>query len=401
MDTLPVINRHKLKIFISAGFFSFITVSLSVVFMLMVIQPTWSALNLHVPGEINTKVDFTQPVDAIFYIRNADLGYRDGAETSVSVPFHPLVSLLINAFPLINPINYRFWFISLLTAFLALTAVFFCYRDISQTAQSPKVILLALLLPGGLAMATGNAEYPCLLFTSLIVLSIFKKWPLILTIIISALAILTKPNALYMVPFLAIYFIDGLQTRDMEFAKRNVAGILSILIVWIALMLYVGITLGQIDIYWRSRDLYSPPLSAGILTFFQQFSRIFVHDHSSGERLKYITALAIPTVDMWLLIGIRLKEKHKLSILAGLLSILVITFITNNPNKVIVYAATFPGHFFVGFAFIEQAFQKRNLGEIELGIIKILRYSSGVIYILFCLLMGIFFILGTPLEWYF
>ena len=356
-------------------------------------------MDLHVPGEKETKVDFTQPVDAIFYIRNAELGYRNGNETSVSVPFHPLVSVLILLFPTFLSLNYRLLLISLLSAIGALVTLSFCFREIAPSQQITKSLLLILLLPGGLAIATGNAEFPCLFLTSLLFLGLLKNWHISLLILLSSLAILTKPNALYMVPMLLVYFLEGIHKKEFGYARRHLIAAVTILIAWFLLMLFVGITLGRIDIYWRSRDIYTPPLTIGPLTFFQQLSRVLVHNYNPGIQLKYLTALAIPAVDMWLLTLVNLKEKHKLAFLAGLFSIFFITFATNNPNKVIVYSATFPGHFLIGILFLRQVFSKKFKAD-NLAF-KLIQYATGIVFILFCVSMVIFFVLGTPLEWYF
>lgn len=367
-----------------------------------VLKPIWTALDLHVPGEPTIKVDFTQPVDSIFYIRNADWGYRWSVSVPTSIWFHPILSWGINALRSYASSNYRLWLISLLSAFGALIVVYEYIREISPIFLSPAALLLVPLLPGGLGIATGNAEVPCLLFTSLLSLSVMQRWKTYHPLLWGALAILTKPNALYMIPILGTYVISAVFAKDRKQAQNGVLGIASLSVVWLLWILYVDMQIGQVGAYWQVREIGSVPLSAGPMTFLQRAARVIVYSSNQGEILKFITALTIPLVDMWLLLVIRLKnEAHRFSILMGIVAMVGITFFINNPNKIIVYATTLPGHFTIGLLFLKQAFGKKANDLLEKPLEKIFRYLAGAVYVAFCVSMVLFFIIGTPLEWYY
>jgi len=372
-------------------------------FAFAILKPAWIALDLHVPGEPSTKIDFTQPVDSIFYVRNADWGYRWSVLVPTSVWFHPVVTWGIRSLPALLSSNYRLWLISLLSGFGALIAVYEYIKEISPTRLKASALLLVPLLPGGLSIATGNAELPCLFFTSLLSLSILRGWASYHPLLWGALAILTKPNALYMIPILGVYLTAAVFTRDRKIVQNSLFGIASILAVWLLWILFVDVNAGQLGAYWQVREISSVPLSGGPLTFLQRFARVLVYSSNQGEVLKFVTALAIPLLDMWILLLVPLKsETHRVSILAGILAMVFVMFAINNPNKIIVYATTMPSHFAIGLLFLEQSFGKQaNGNDLEKPLARLVRLSLGTSYLAFCVLMGLFFIIGTPLEWYY
>ncbi|NVN96599.1 MAG: hypothetical protein HXX14_20345 [Bacteroidetes bacterium] len=175
---------------------------LSILFAILFLGPFWASLDLHVPGEKWNKIDFTQPVDSIFYVRNAELGYRWGVSDPTSLWFHPLIAWCIQLVPISLPGNIKFWILSLISGLLASLAVYKFTNLITLTPLNPRMILLIPFIPGGIGIATGNAEIPCLLFTSLLGISVLTKQPLLYPLLFGSLSILTKPNALYMIPFL-------------------------------------------------------------------------------------------------------------------------------------------------------------------------------------------------------
>jgi hypothetical protein len=176
-------------------------------------------------------------------------------------------------------------------------------------------------------------------------------------------------------------------------------GILSILIVWILWIFYVDLQVGHPGAYWQVRKIGTVPLTAGPFTFLQRTARVLVFSSHIGEILKYVSVLAVILVDMWVLLIVRLrKETHRLAILFSIFSMLGITFVLNNPNKIIVYTTTFPGHLSIGLIFLQQAFGYHPLDTIYE---KLVRIASGVMYLAFCFLMALFYMIGTPLEWYY
>jgi hypothetical protein len=366
---------------------------------LVLLRPVWLALDLHVPGEPNNKVDFTQPVDSVFYVRNAQIGYHWDANAPTSIWFHPLLVWCIELLPSDIPANCRLWFISVVAAFGAMVITYAYIKEISSARLRPWILLAVPLLPGGLAVATGNAEFPCLLFSSLLILSVVRKSSFCYPLLWGALAVLTKPNALYMVPAVGVYLVDGIIKRDRETVRNSLLGILGITATWLIWIAFVDINTGSFGAYWQSRKVATVPLSSGVFTFLKRAARVLLYASDNGEKLKFATALVIPVVDMWIILVAPLRDEvHRLSIIAGVLAVLSTSFVLNNPNKVVVYSITLPGHITAGLLFLEQSFRKKKAERaLERGV----RYLSGISYLLFCALIATFFVVGTPLEWYY
>jgi hypothetical protein len=175
-------------------------------------------------------------------------------------------------------------------------------------------------------------------------------------------------------------------------------GIIGIMVTWCFWIFYVDYKVGQVGAYWFIRSICSVPLTAGPLSILQRAVRSIVFYNENGEILKYITALSIPIIDMLILLVLPFnKEHHSMAFFSGFFAIMFIMFATNNPNKIIVYSTTLPCHLIVGLLFIKQTLFE-NESKIILSIVKKL---SGISYICFGLLMIVFYILGTPLGWYY
>lgn len=393
-------TRDPINMLIERRIFPYavITVLWSALFILLVVNPLWEKLDLHVPGESLTKVDFTQIVDSVFYVRNADLGYRWNLPTSIW--FHPLVVWGINILPAFIATRYRLWLLSLFAGLLSITLVNEYVKETSFERISPWILLVIPIIPGGLGIATGNAEFPCLVFTSLLVLSVLRKEKWYLPLIWGALAILTKPNAVYMILGLCVYIFGRQNDDDSKVVRNSVLGIAGILIAWALWFTYVDIQANRFGSYWETRELAANvPLVKGFFDFMRNISRIVVYTDDYGQALKFLTALAVPLVDIWILQVIPLRsETHRLSILLTVMSMLAIALTTNNPNKIVVYSTTFPGHFAIGLLFLKQAFSFTGSNG---WIVKLVRVSAGISYLMFCVLMAMFYIIGTPLMWYY
>jgi hypothetical protein len=193
----------------SAVSFSFFTILMSMGFAFFILDPLWKSLDIHVPGEPNVKVDLTQPVDTIFYVRNAELGYRWDTSVPTSLWFHPLLSWSLHLLPRTIPSNYRLWALSNVAAFCSLIVVYRYTNLISLATLHPRTLILVPLLPGCLGITTANAEFPCLLFTSLLLVSVLCRYSYYYPILWGALAILAKPNALYLVLPLGVYLVGA------------------------------------------------------------------------------------------------------------------------------------------------------------------------------------------------
>lgn len=367
---------------------------------ILILDPIWKTYSIHVPGEPSTKVDFTYPVDSIFYIRNAENGYRWSAKVPTSIWFHPVISWLIEIMPKAIPANWRYYLISLVSAPLALYCVYRYTQIVLEVKTSPALIPFAILISGGLNMAVGNAESLSLLFNALILLSVLERFPISISLLVGVISILIKPNALYMLAPLAVYGIYDLIGKDYKNALRSLFIALGILVTWGGWILYVDYMSGQTGAYWQAREIATVPLYAGFLTLIYRMIESIALGNI-GEILKYATAFLIPLIDLWLVLLVPFRsEKHRLASISGLIMLLLISFATSNPNKIFVYAMTLPSHLLIGWVILQlgiQALQKQSSFSKGQFILVI---TTFWIYVLVSIGMIIFFIVGTPLGWY-
>jgi len=373
-----------------------ITVAASVFLMVFTIDPIWTRLGLHVPGAPGALVNFTQPVDAVFYARNAQDGYQWGSRNRTSIWFHPLLVWGVDLLPGRIPANDRLWLISILSGVVALGLAGPLFDHLSKEKLDPPIIGLAAVLPGGLAIATGNAEFPCLVFTTALLLSVLNKDHPVLPLLWGGLAVLAKPNALYMVPILAVYLIHAWPRGDRRVALNSLAGIGALLLTFLGWMLFVDYQSHEPGAYWAARKITIVPLE---FSFLERSLRIFLFSPDAAQKLKFASALFIPLVEAALAVAIPLRRQvDRAAILAGIGAIFLSTVLLNNPNKIMSYMITLPAHLIVSLVFIREAFRYKNPeGKLE----RITRKSAGVMYLCYCAVMLVFFILGTPLRWYY
>jgi len=367
---------------------------------IFILNPIWKIYGIHVPGEPNTIVDFTYPLDSIFHIRNAEIGYRWSAKVPTSIWFHPVISWLIEIMPKILPANWRYYFISIVSAPLALFCAYRYAQNALEVKINPKFIPLAILIPGGLNMAVGNAESPSLLFNTLVILSLLERYPISINLLFGIIAILIKPNALYMLAPLTVYGIYDFIGKDYKNALRALIIALGILVTWGGWILYVDFMSGQTGAYWQAREIATVPLYAGLLTLIYRMIESLIQGNI-GEILKYTTAFLIPLVDLWLLILVPFRsEKHRLASISGVIMLLLISFVTSNPNKIFIYAMTLPSHLLIGWIVLQLGFQSYSeQGSFSKRYDYLVRVALWF-YVLVSIGMTIFFIVGTPLGWY-
>jgi hypothetical protein len=365
-----------------------------------ILNPLWKFYGIHVPGEPNTKVDFTFPLDSIFYIRNAELGYRWSTKVPTSIWFHPIISWLIEIMPNVIPANWRYYLISIASVPLSLFCVYKYSQKILEIRLKPGFISLAMLIPGGLNMAIGNAETLTLLFNNLILLAILDCYPFTVSFLIGITAILVKPNVLYLLAPVTVYGFYDLLAKDYKNALRCLVINLGILVGWGSWILFVDMMSGQVGAYWQAREVATVPLYAGFLTIVYRATEN-ISLGNLGESLKYITALLIPLVDLWLILLVPFRnEKHRLASISGIILLLFISFATCNPNKIVVYIMTLPSHLIAGLVIFQLGYQsfseKGNLLKQHDLFIK----TAFILYILFSIGICAFFIIGTPFGWY-
>jgi hypothetical protein len=256
--------------------------------------------------------------------------------------------------------------------------------------------MLCLIAPGGLGLATGNAEIPCLFFTTALLLSVlcWHNWGV--TGACGVAAVLTKPNALYMVPVLLVYLAWAVRCGDKDLRRHSTIGITAILATWFLWMGIVGWQTGQLDAYWASRELSRSYAPGNAWAFFQEMLSAFIYTGDIREMVRFTTALVIPVVNM-VILGLApfRRERDRYAMAVGNLAMLVIGLYMGNPNKIIVYSTTLPGHFAAHMMLIQSlATQLR----VRPGVGSL---SALALYGLYCAALLVVYVLGTPLAWYY
>lgn len=382
---------------ISVWAYAFATVLGAILVGVFVLNPIWSRFapsGVFVPDLLPP---IMAPVDGKYYIHNAEVGFGWTTYDPLSLWFHPLLSWILTLLPRWLPLNYWFWILGVLFAAASLPLVQRLAVLLSGKSDFPRWLLpLCLLAPGGLGMATGNAELPVLFFVLGLMLSVlvWHKWWL--TVPFAVLAVLTKPNALYMVPILLIYFVGGLRRNDPQLYRQALLGIVALLGTWLAWSWLVDWKAGYAGLYWKLRFLSKYYTGQGdTRTFFEHLVASF-SEHNVRNMVRYSTALLIPLANLLVIGLVPLKdETHRYAMAAGNLTMLVLTVYLGNPNKTIVYTSTLPGHFATHALLIATIIG--TLGMLK----RTQRIVVGVLYTSYCLATLFVFVLGTPMCWYY
>ena len=377
---------------------TFATLLIAITLGILVLNPIWSRLAVSGLFPQYILPPITAPVDGIYYILNSVLGYQWKTRDPLSLWFHPLLSTLLKLLPASFPKNYEFWFLTLAFAAGTLPLIYQLIRTLSgNDSFSPWLLILCLIAPGGLEFATGNAEIPALFFETALLMSVLiweNSW---ITLTCAILAILTKPNALYMVPLLAVYLIVGLHERNNKLISQSLLGIVFILGTWLAWIWVVDWKTGGTDIYWAAREQESIYLGIGgnIFYFFGSLAQSFLTPNSPRDEIRYGMALAIPLAN-YLFIGLAPtpKNEHRFAAAAGNTAMLAIELLMGNPNKILVYTTTLPTYFPVHLILIGDIFNNFSHSKCLKSIV------IGIAYLAYCFLMVIIYVLGTPLRWY-
>lgn len=334
------------------------------------------------------------PVDGRFYLLNAECGFRWNPPDPLSLAFHPLLSWLLAILPNWISLAKWFWLISLV---FSVGALLLCHR-ITEVVTEDQVasgwLLTCLVAPGGLAIATGNAEMPTLFFSALLWLSVLHARRLWVTVAAGSLAILVKPNALYMVPVLAVY-ASSHSWEHRNIRRNALMGIATIVIIWFGWIAFVDWNAGQVGTYWMMRKAFNPEASVGSGIFFEHFSSVLLHRPVLHDQVRYATALIIPLISFVILGLIPLRDMpHRYAMAAGITAMLAIVLGLGNPNKIIVYSTTLPGHFLTHMLFLRHLVQAVDITPTR-------RIFMGCLYGLYCFMMLGVYVLGTPRRWYY
>lgn len=375
---------------------SLATVAVAVAVGVVVLNPLWGALadpRMFPPA---VQPPASAPIDGLYYIQNAQSGYQWRTQDPLSLWFHPLLSWVLGVLPRWLPYNLWFWALAAVSAAASLPLVWrlsLCLAG--RDAFPPGWLMLCLLAPGGLVMATGNAEMPALFFALVLLLSVLEGRRGWLTGLSAALAMLTKPNALYLVPMLVVYFAIGVGRHDRRLWRQALIGIAALLFTWLAWAGVVGVQTGTWDAYWQTRVAEQWYLGTGdAALFFAKLAGALAGNFGLRDLVRYSTALLIPVVSLVVLGVVPLADEgHRYALAAGNLTMLAIAIFMGNPNKILVYSTTLPGHFVAHLLLLRWFLVPSPRASYR-------RIVGGAAYGLYCLLLVVDFVAGTPLAWY-
>jgi hypothetical protein len=376
--------------------YSVITAAIALIIGVVVLNPLWTK---YAPPFPFPKVlpPICAPADGVFYLRNADHGYQWKTEDPLSLWFHPLLAWVVSAAPNWQPS--RVWFLITSVAF-AVGSIILTHRFVrilsGFESASARLLPLCLLAPGGLSIATGNAELPTLFFTLATLISVlhWRKWWL--TASTAALAILVKPNALYMVPVLLTYLVFGLAEKNHGLCRHAVLGTVTLVVTWLLWMGVVDWHAGRMGAYWSVRMSSRGYVAGDAWSFFDQLARSFLYGSSIRERVRYSSALVIPLASLWLIGYVRLSdESHRYAMAAGNIAMLAVALYMGNPNKIIVYVTTLPSHFATHVLVLDRLGRSVSLTDHPLSVGPAAMYGG------YCACMILLYVLGTPLAWYY
>lgn len=392
MKSLSVLRNNSVWIY------SILTIFIALVIGWEVLNPIWSYYAVPSILTLDPLPPITAPVDGVFYLRNADHGYAWRTRDPLSLWFHPLLSCIVSLLPKWLPSNFWFWVTSLIFAGGCLLLIYRVTQLVTPEIEIPVWFLpLCLIAPGGLGMATGNAEIPTLFFALLLLLSVLHWQYWWLTVLAAAAVILTKPNGLYMIPVLIVYFVAGLLEANKMLWKQAFIGMISLLSTWLLWIWIVDWQTGYSGAYWQARDSFKLFIgTGGVRGFFEQLSTSFLYTHNLRDQIRYSTALVIPFANL-LIIGLVpfSQIRHRYAFAAGNLAMLGVTLYLGNPNKTLVYTTTLPSHFVVHLLLIQVLLTKPSF------INPVPHFLLIIGYLIYCLMMLVIYILGTPLQWYY
>ena len=385
---------HTNNFELSAILFATLTVALAVFIGFVALNPIWSELFPPFPI-LRVSPPITAPVDGPYYLQNAENGYKWDVKQPLSLWYHPLLPVLISAMPDWFPANIWFWLLSLAFAISSLVLTY-CIITVYVGKVPPSFLLLVPLIPGGLEIATGNPEIPTLFFASLLLLSVIKWHNWCVTASASILAILTKPNALYLVPMLIVYAIAGYKSGDKKLFTHSIAGIALVILGWFAWVLFVDWKTGEWGAYWQARGGFAKYVAGDAASYFLELAKSFSYGVDLRDRVRYSTALIIPIVNLWVIASAPFSHNtHRYALTAGNLAMLALVFWQGNPNKVIVYTTTLPGYFATYVVFTHALMKIRTLRN------RFHYVGVYTVYFSYLVLMLTVYVFGTPLGWYY
>ncbi len=374
-----------------------LTLGIAVIIGLLLLDPLWNQYKPPFPFPSPPQPPISAPVDGQFYLRNATLGYQWKTRDPLSLWFHPLLPFLLAILPTWLPINIWFWLLGVAAAFGCLLLTVRLARLLTGGREVTVTLLpFCLLAPGGLELATGNAEIPTLLFALALLFSVLRWQRTWLTLVCSAAVILAKPNGLYMVPILGVYAFSAWRNGEVRLRYQAIIGMTTILATWLGWMFVVDWQSGRLGTYWDLRIAFRQYVAGDAPAYFRQLVYAWLYSMDVRDLIRYSSALLIPIANLWVLALVPLvRERDRYAMAAGTFTMLAMTLILGNPNKIIVYTTTLPAHFAAHLLFIRwlsTPTEFRNTG---------VRWLLIGGYSLYCGAMLVVYVLGTPLGWYY
>lgn len=378
------------------------TLAVAIVIGLICLDPLWSHYSPPFPMPRVTPAIFA-PVDGPFYLQNAERGYCWTASSCkgswsfpISLWFHPLLPAIVWLLAHVIPGKWAFWLISLAFSFVAIVLtdrlIRFLFPDRPSSAWT---IFLLILVPGGLSLATGNAETPELALSTALLLSVLAWRNPFLPGLLGFAAILTKPNALYMVLVLAAYVVWAIQKEDRALLVRALMGIGGVVIGLLLWMGYVGQYSGDFGTYWQAREAYNRVGSGNAVQMFQDLVRVFRYEYTLRDAIRFTSGLLVPLIDLWLLALLRFpRERDRLALSMGVIAMLGTEVLTGTPNKLIVYNFSTPAGVVPSVLGLEMIVRRGTRRDWKWSLV------AGS-YLIYCAAMLVVYVVGTGLGWYY
>lgn len=255
----------------------------------------------------------------------------------------------------------------------------------------PKAACLVLLCPGALSLGVGNPEIPTLFFTSLLLVMVVGRSHTGLIVVVGICAVLTKPTALAMVPAFGVYALFWRRAEDRPRCMLALIAALSLVATMLVWSIYVGIRSGNLGAYWQARASFSEYVPGNPSRFFAQAGAAVSGRGTLRELVLYLAALAAPLASLAIVSADRRSDpSHRNALYSSVLIVVVYSIVIGNPNKTFLYLLTLPGQLVFHLGYLAH--------DPDNGVRE---RVPRKLYLIYCLIMMVVFVLGTPLGWYY
>jgi hypothetical protein len=165
---------------------------------------------------------------------------------------------------------------------------------------------------------------------------------------------------------------------------------------WLIWMIIVDWHANEWGAYWQARAYFGRYVAGNAPSYFLELAKSFVYRVDLRDQLRYSVGLIIPLANLWIIaLAPFSTNSHRYALAAGNLAMLFVALWQGNPNKMIVYSTTLPGYFSTYILFMQYVRSQEALGK------HVRQLAANLLFWPFVFLMIVFYILGTPLGWYF